>query len=940
MGCNNSVEMEWVDEDELAAIEEAMAASDCRALASGASRSRWQQEQAAAGAHRFPSPGSQAHAHPPLVDGTAPRACETRKPCAGPSPGRPAPGGAPSAGSDVFRPLIPSYPARLQHTANRSPPSPHPPVDIGPWRPAGAPSPPPSAPRGASEPPYAPGPSNASGPFNVPGQFVASGCHLVLAPSASSGCSDQSQGSLLPGGRVGGNGGGDGVAVVALQQKTPPLPAVSPTAGFSVNGVGAGSTLWRGPPAVAPSTSCRPALRPCPDQHSPVGPTEEGAFPHPTHHATKRRHVEGGQAGSEMRMSEAATAHASWQPPDETRAQSVRGEGAAAAAPYLGGAGCPPPGSGVNSSSLNQGGLPHNAGSGCSGMMSSYGHLPPVACSNERGPASGSSGPPATAGQDAPPGGARVLPRWALAGAPAATSAPYSGRKLECHLPHLRFGGEIVYCATSDAVDAAILRLRAELADAGPHRRNQNSPQGGESGPGPTPEPAVGLDIEWKVSFKRGATPNKSALLQLCASARCCYLVHVFLTGVTPSLRLLLEDCTLRKVGVGIYGDAAKLWRDYGVTLGGVVDVSDVANRKLRPAGGSRKWGLSSLCEHLLCKQVAKGQGLRTGDWEASPLSAAQMRYAATDAFASLLLYQALQEFDDLAPLPVVPIAAPGPPFQGGGTEVAEAAAAAEAASGECHLAAAEAIQEEWVPQQEGELEHLPPTKVEALRLHMCEGLAPCQIAHVKSLKQGTVESYLADAMYAGHAYAWHRMGISDAARAAAVAAISAEVAAQAQVQADSVLTGVTSTAVKARGPSTDSGELPKGGVQQRGDSCQVGGLPAGRDACQVQRLDMAPGVVRVPGGTVPLQTDGHVAQAELHIDRSEKRTWAAKIEPSTNNDLPVPAVQLAGSSTNADVAVPAVRLKAVMERLAGQCKISFSQLRLVFAHMGRTGCL
>lgn len=48
----------------------------------------------------------------------------------------------------------------------------------------------------------------------------------------------------------------------------------------------------------------------------------------------------------------------------------------------------------------------------------------------------------------------------------------------------------------------------------------------------------------------------------------------------------------------------------------------------------------AGLAEAALKVCIEKDQKLRTGNWEAWPLNAAQQQYAALDAYASLLLYQ------------------------------------------------------------------------------------------------------------------------------------------------------------------------------------------------------------------------------------------------------------------------------------------------------------
>jgi hypothetical protein len=45
-----------------------------------------------------------------------------------------------------------------------------------------------------------------------------------------------------------------------------------------------------------------------------------------------------------------------------------------------------------------------------------------------------------------------------------------------------------------------------------------------------------------------------------------------------------------------------KLFHDYGVSIKDVEDLSDLANQKI---GGDKKWGLASLTETLVCKEVS-----------------------------------------------------------------------------------------------------------------------------------------------------------------------------------------------------------------------------------------------------------------------------------------------------------------------------------------------
>ncbi|MCO5593524.1 hypothetical protein L7F22_047538 [Adiantum nelumboides] len=202
----------------------------------------------------------------------------------------------------------------------------------------------------------------------------------------------------------------------------------------------------------------------------------------------------------------------------------------------------------------------------------------------------------------------------------------------KCKLPHLQFKGHTIYSVSAlDAKSAAYELLRQVEARKA----------GGILVP-------LGFDTEWKVVFKRGAQARKVAVLQLCINADQCNVFHVIHTGIPPPLRTILEDPLVAKVGIGAYGDAARLFTDYNVKVKGVKDLSGLANLKLGGAACARRsWSLSSLTENLIGKQVDKNASIRMGDWEVDKLSEAQLQYAATDAFASLYLFQVLLTFPD-----------------------------------------------------------------------------------------------------------------------------------------------------------------------------------------------------------------------------------------------------------------------------------------------------
>ncbi|KAL4561089.1 hypothetical protein LXL04_033251 [Taraxacum kok-saghyz] len=152
--------------------------------------------------------------------------------------------------------------------------------------------------------------------------------------------------------------------------------------------------------------------------------------------------------------------------------------------------------------------------------------------------------------------------------------------------------------------------------------------------------PVIGLDIEWRPSFRKGVKQGKAAVLQICADPATCHVMHIIHSGFPESLKSLLGDSKSVKVGVGIAGDARKVFNDHKVCVYGLEDLSFLANQKLGAV--PKSWGLSSLTETLICKQVLKPSKIRLGNWEANPLSKEQLNYAATDAYISWYLFEVL----------------------------------------------------------------------------------------------------------------------------------------------------------------------------------------------------------------------------------------------------------------------------------------------------------
>ncbi|XP_056425371.1 bifunctional 3'-5' exonuclease/ATP-dependent helicase WRN [Hyla sarda] len=221
----------------------------------------------------------------------------------------------------------------------------------------------------------------------------------------------------------------------------------------------------------------------------------------------------------------------------------------------------------------------------------------------------------------------RKLPHWMAEQDTHCTSeakknCAWKKNILEDSLPFLKFTGSIVYSYEAKECSFFSEYIRERLSK----------------------EAVLGFDIEWPPAFKKGKN-GKVSLIQLCTSAEECYLFQVSsMTGFPKGLKKLLEDISIKKVGVGIEGDQWKLMSDCDLKLKGFIELTDLANQKLQC---KEKWSLNGLVKHLFSKQLLKDDSVRCSDWDRLPLSEDQKLYAASDAYAGLLIYQKLESMNE-----------------------------------------------------------------------------------------------------------------------------------------------------------------------------------------------------------------------------------------------------------------------------------------------------
>ena len=176
-------------------------------------------------------------------------------------------------------------------------------------------------------------------------------------------------------------------------------------------------------------------------------------------------------------------------------------------------------------------------------------------------------------------------------------------------LPIRRYEGEVVVVATQED----LVRAWEDLAQ----------------------ERIVGWDTETRPAFRVGET-YLPCLVQA-ATARAVYLFQLPKMDFSGVVGGLFAEPGILKVGISVKDDLAKLVLVFPFEPASVLDAGLVAKRH-----GLKQTGLRNLAGIFLGFRVPKGE--KTTNWAVPRLSAQQVTYAATDAWACRELYLKFQE--------------------------------------------------------------------------------------------------------------------------------------------------------------------------------------------------------------------------------------------------------------------------------------------------------
>lgn len=162
----------------------------------------------------------------------------------------------------------------------------------------------------------------------------------------------------------------------------------------------------------------------------------------------------------------------------------------------------------------------------------------------------------------------------------------------------------------------------------------------------------LGMDTETRPSFKRGQT-FKVALLQV-STRDTCFLFRLNLIGLCPAVIRLLENTTVPMIGLSWHDDLRMLKKRGEFTPGHFIELQNMVGDI-----GIKDLSLQKIYANLFSKKISKRQ--RLTNWEMPVLNDQQKIYAATDAWACIMIYEEIMRLKTTGDYDLIVVPEPEP---------------------------------------------------------------------------------------------------------------------------------------------------------------------------------------------------------------------------------------------------------------------------------------
>ncbi len=149
----------------------------------------------------------------------------------------------------------------------------------------------------------------------------------------------------------------------------------------------------------------------------------------------------------------------------------------------------------------------------------------------------------------------------------------------------------------------------------------------------------VGFDTESRPTFRKGQISDGPHLVQFSTNERA-YLFQLHRQECHEVVGALLNSTEITKVGFGLGSDRTHLTRKFGAEPKGVLDLTSLFKKQ----GYRNVIGVKSAVAIVFQQRFSKSGRATTSNWANERLTVQQLIYAANDAYAALLIYQALED--------------------------------------------------------------------------------------------------------------------------------------------------------------------------------------------------------------------------------------------------------------------------------------------------------
>lgn len=146
----------------------------------------------------------------------------------------------------------------------------------------------------------------------------------------------------------------------------------------------------------------------------------------------------------------------------------------------------------------------------------------------------------------------------------------------------------------------------------------------------------VGFDTETKPTFRKGEF-NHVALVQVAIPDKV-YLLRIQHSGISNAMAHFLSNPRIQKIGIALDDDVIALKRRRKFSPSSFIDLNKMANQL-----GIENIGARNLTALLLGYRISKNQQI--SNWENPTLTLPQVKYAATDAWVCLEIYNRLRDW-------------------------------------------------------------------------------------------------------------------------------------------------------------------------------------------------------------------------------------------------------------------------------------------------------